>query len=101
MSSNQDNLMHKRKRPLAEFLEKRHKKEFSVQMAKGEEFSCPDCRKNIFNGNVFSGCICLGQDMNRKVFIKKSEGGVKVRFSRGWDQENIEMLLEVLQRKNR
>ena len=92
----------KKSRPLSAFLEKRQKsKEFSVQLAKGEEISCPDCRKNIFDGNVFSGCICLGQDQNRKVFIKKSEGGVKVRFSRGWDQENIEMLLEVLQKKNR
>lgn len=91
----------KKKRPLAAFLEKRHKKEFSVQLAKGEEIGCPDCGKNIFDGKIFSGCICLGQDMDRKVFIKKSEDGVKVRFSKGWDQDNIEMLLEVLQKKNR
>lgn len=93
----------KPKRPLAAFLEGRKKKkpqEFSIQLAKGECVTCPDCKKNIFDGSVFSGCICLGDDMERKVFIKKSEEGLKVRFSRGWDPENIEMLLEVLRRKN-
>ena len=55
--------------------------------------------KNIFDGKAFSGCICLGDDMDRKLFIKKTEDGVKVRFSKGWDKENIEMLLEVLRRK--
>lgn len=91
----------KKVRPLKEFLEGRKKKpsEFSIQVAKGETISCPDCKKNIFDGAVFSGCICLGDDRERKVFIKKSEDGIKVRFSRGWDQENIEMLLEVLRRK--
>lgn len=74
--------------------------EFQITMAKGEHVSCPDCGKNIFDGQAFSGCICLGADMDRKVFIKKSEDGIKVRFSKGWDQENIEMLLEVLRSKN-
>ena len=90
----------KRKRPLETFLEERNKpEEFSVLMAKGETFQCPDCRKNIFDGNSISPCICYGD--SGKVFLKKTETGVKVRFSKGWDQENIEMLLEVLQRKNR
>lgn len=90
----------KKKRPLTEFLEKRKKKEYEVHLSKGETVSCPDCGKNIFDGQLFSGCICLGQDMERKIFIKKSEDGIKVRFSKGWDQENIEMLLEVLRRKH-
>jgi hypothetical protein len=89
--------------PLKSFLEVRKKKiapkEFSIEMAKGENVNCPDCKKNIFDGQLFSGCICLGDDMERKVFIKKTEEGIKVRFSKGWDQENIEMLLEVLRRK--
>lgn len=90
----------KKSRPLHEFLEKRQKKtEYSVVMAKGEGVDCPDCGKNIFNGTAFSGCVCLGADMDRKVFIKKSEDGINVRFSKGWDEENIEMLLEVLRRK--
>lgn len=89
--------------PVKDFLEARKAKikkmEYSVHMSKSETVDCPDCGKNIFNGKVFSGCICLGDDMERKVFIKKSETGLTVRFSRGWDQENIEMLLEVLRRK--
>lgn len=95
-------LKDKKKRPLNEFLEKKKKnKEFSIQLTKGEQVSCPDCRKNIFDGSVFSGCICLGADMDKKLFIKKSEDGIKVRFSKSWDPENIEMLLEVLQKKNK
>lgn len=88
--------------PLKSFLEARNKKknEYSVEMSKGETVNCPDCKKNIFDGKLFSGCICLGDDMERKVFIKKTEDGIKVRFSKGWDAENIEMLLEVLRRKN-
>ena len=91
----------KKPKPLADFLEKAKKKhEYSVVMAKGEQVHCPDCGKNIFDGKAFSGCICLGDDMERKVFIKKEQDGIKVRFSKGWDEENIEMLLEVLRKKN-
>lgn len=87
--------------PLKSFLDgRKSKNEFSIELNKGESVHCPDCKKNIFDGKLFSGCICLGDDMERKVFIKKTEGGYNVRFSKGWDQENIEMLLEVLRRKN-
>lgn len=92
----------KKSSPVKDFLEARKAKlkkmEYSIHMSKSE-IDCPDCGKNIFNGKVFSGCICLGDDMERKVFIKKSENELTIRFSRGWDQENIEMLLEVLRRK--
>jgi hypothetical protein len=87
--------------PLKSFLDSRkNKNEFSVKMAKNEQVSCPDCKKNIFDGKLFSGCICLGADMDKKINIKKTEDGIKVRFGRGWDTENIEMLLEVLRSKN-
>src|ERR1700687_964495 len=90
----------KRSRPVQEFLAKRKpKQEFSIQLAKGESVECPDCRKNIFDGKVFSACICYGDDRDKKLFIKKSEDGINVRFGRGWDPENMEMLLEVLQKK--
>lgn len=91
----------KKPKPLQSFLEKKKQKVFSIplSMTKGESIGCPDCGKNIFDGTVFSGCICLGQDMDRKIFIKKSATGVNVRFSRGWDPENIEMLLEVLKKR--
>ena len=93
----------KKHSPLKDFLDGRQKKikkaEYPIQMAKGENVHCPDCGKNIFDGNAFSGCICYGDDMDKKIYIKKSEEGVKVRFGRGWDPENIEMFLEVLRRK--
>lgn len=88
--------------PLKTFLEKKEKKgkgEFSIQMVKGETVSCPDCGGHLISGDVFTGCVCLGDDMGRKVYIKKTEDGIKVRFGRGWDKENIEMLLEVLRSK--
>ena len=89
-------------RPLQSFLDKKKQKVFSIplHMTKGEKIDCPDCGKNIFEGTVFSGCICLGDDREKKIFIKKSESGVKVRFSRGWDEENITMLLDVLRKNN-
>jgi len=88
----------KKNLPLKEFLESRKlkKNEFQITMAKGEKVDCPDCQKNIFDGDVFAGCVCLGDDMDRKVYIKKNEDGIKVRFGKGWDVENMEMLLEVL-----
>jgi hypothetical protein len=91
----------KKKRPLQSFLDQKKQKVFSIplHMTKGERIECPDCGKNIFEGTAFSGCICLGDDRERKIFIKKSEHGVNVRFSRGWDPENIEMLLELLKKK--
>lgn len=93
--------MKKGSKKLQEFIElrKTKKNEFSIQMAKGETVDCPDCGKHIFNGSIFSGCVCLGEDREKKVFIKKTEQGIKVRFGKGWDAENIEMLLDTLRKK--
>lgn len=88
--------------PLKDFLEARKKKkspEHIFQLTKGEIVNCPDCGKDLFDGNVFSGCVCLGDDRDKKVYIKKSEDGFKIRFGKSWDPENIELLLEVLRRK--
>lgn len=91
----------KKELPLKNFLKNRlNKNEFTIQMAKGESVDCSDCGKSIFTNHIYSGCICMGQDMNSKIFIKKSENGIKVRFSKGWDKENIQMLLEMLRSKN-
>ncbi len=97
-------LDHKKSRPLSEFVENRKKKlgkkEFSIEMTKSEIVDCPDCGQNIFNKSGISACLCYGQDMGRKVFLKKTEDGIKVSFPKSWSPENIEMLLEVLRRKN-
>lgn len=86
---------------LKKFLHKRkNNREFAVQLTKSQVVNCPDCGKDIFKDMIFSGCICLGSDMDKKLFIKKTEDGIKVRFGKNWDQENIEMLLEILRRRH-
>lgn len=87
--------------PLKEFLEDRSKKpkknEHIIEMVKSEQINCPDCGHGIFDGHAFSSCICYGD--NGKVFLKKTENGLKIRFGKNWDVDSIEMLLEVLRGK--
>lgn len=96
-------LQPKRSLPLSDFVENRKKKlgkkEHFIQMQKSEQVSCPDCSNVIFSEGAYSGCICFGAN-DKKLYIKKSEDGIKVRFGKGWDIENTEMLLEILRRKN-
>ena len=90
-------------RPLVEFVEKRKKrldkKEFSVDICKSETVECPDCGQTIFNNSGISACICYGNDMGRKVFLKKTEDGIKLSFPKSWGTDNIIMLLEALRNK--
>jgi hypothetical protein len=88
---------------LKQFLDNRKKKrtEFKVSMAKNETVSCQDCGQDVFIKGAFSGCVCYGEDMNNKIYIKKSEDGVTMRFPKSWDVENISMLLETMRNKNR
>jgi hypothetical protein len=67
-------------------------------MEKTEIINCSDCGQIIFNNNGISACLCYGD--SKKIHMKKTEDGIKVSFGRGWDTENIEMLLEALRRKN-
>jgi hypothetical protein len=94
----------KKSLPLASFVENRKKKltkkEFSIEMAKSEVVNCPDCRQTIFSNSGISSCICFGNDMGKKVYLKKTEDGIKISFPKSWNPENIEMLLEVLRSKN-
>lgn len=94
----------KTKKPLKlkEFLDKKtdkQKAKFELVMQKNETVTCPDCGKDIFAKGIFSGCICYGEDRNKKVFIAKTEEGFSIKFSRAWDVENIEMLLDTLRSK--
>jgi hypothetical protein len=87
--------------PLKGFLDRKKKpKEYRVEIAKSETVDCPDCGQTIFGSGGFSGCICFGQDQHRKIWLKKTEDGVQLRFSRGWDEDNISQLLETLRSKN-
>lgn len=90
----------KKESPLKGFLDKRSNKvkptEFAIEMAKNEQVDCPDCKKNIFDGNNIYTCVCFGD--SGKVYLKKTEDKIKIRFGRNWDIENIEMFLSVLRK---
>ncbi len=89
--------------PLKGFLERKKKsppKQYHVEMAKSETVDCDSCGKTIFGSGEFSGCLCFGQDQNRKIWIKKNDDGIQLKFSRGWDPDNIALLLETLRRSN-
>lgn len=72
----------------------------SIIMAKSEgPISCPDCGQTVFSNNQANGCLCCGENREAKIFIKKSDDGIKVRFSKDWTQENISLLLETLRNR--
>ena len=100
---NKEEVVKKDSKKLKQFLDGKDKKrsEFKVSMAKNENVKCSDCGQNIFVKGAFSGCVCYGDDRNNKIYIKKNEDGVTLRFPRSWDVENINMLLETLRNKNR
>lgn len=89
----------KKESPLKSFLNNRKNKkpQFNIRLTKSEHVDCPDCGGKIFNGTGVSACICFGD--SGKVYLKKSETGYTISFGRGWDPENIQMLLEVLRSK--
>lgn len=88
--------------PLKAFLDRKKKppKEHHIQMTKSETRECDSCGQTIFGNGIFSGCLCLGEDRHKKIWIKKTESGVQMRFSRGWSKDNIELLLETLRKNN-
>jgi hypothetical protein len=92
---------------LKEFIEtqkklKKSEAGYTVHLLKGESVSCPDCKQKLFDGKSMTGCLCYGSDMGRKVFLKKNENGtMTVKFSKGWDPENVQMLLEALKRREK
>jgi len=88
--------------PLKSFIDRKKKKakEYRVEIAKSETVNCPDCNQTIFGKGSFSCCLCYGQDQHKKIWIKKSEESIQIRFSRDWDQENVQMLLETLRKQN-
>lgn len=71
-------------------------------MSKAEiDSRCPDCGGKEFSGNQFVGCICMAAMRGSKVQVLKHESGnYELKFGRGWDSENIELLLEILKRRN-
>ncbi len=88
------------KKTLKRFLDSvKQKRAFEIKIEKSETISCPDCLQSIFQNNIYSGCVCFGNDMSSKVFVHKAEGKTFVSFSKNWDIENIEMLVDLLHKK--
>lgn len=88
--------------PLKDFVSKKDKVKKShqvINLSKSDTINCSDCGMKLLGEGLFSGCICLGQDRNKKVYLHKSEAGLKISFSRGWDLENIKLVLEELRKK--
>lgn len=90
-------------KPLKNFLKsKMEKREFAiVNLTKSDSVNCPDCDQQIVGNGIFSACVCLGSDMKKKVYLVKSEGKTVLRFSKGWDSENIKMVLEALHNRKK
>jgi hypothetical protein len=94
-------MVSKKGSPLKDFVERKKKpKEYHVELTKSEKVDCDSCGQMIFGNGMFSCCLCFGQDQHKKIWLKKTEDGIEIKFSRSWDSENIEMLLETL-RSNR
>ena len=90
----------KRELPLKKFLDKRkNRREHHVEILKSESVGCPDCGQIIFGNSGYSGCICFGSDRDHKIWVRKSEEGVALKFSRGWDSENIKLFLDLLRNR--
>ena len=87
---------------LSETARKIVQRAISTKMTKAEmALHCPDCGGKEFDGDKFVGCVCLGDlatEGNLKV-QKSEDGNYRIVFGRGWDRDNIEMLLEILKRK--
>ena len=96
--SKDDSVLKKDSRPLKKFLERRNKKKHSVPLAKSE-VCCPDCGGVILKSDNLTPCICYGENRNSKISLKKTDSNYVLTFSNSWDKENIEMILELLRRK--
>lgn len=61
---------------------------------------CPDCGGKEFTNGKFVGCICMGDFRMAELNIIRKGEGYEIVFGKGWDKEGIEILLDVLKRRN-
>lgn len=87
---------------LKTYLEQQDKRLDEAQFEKSEKFYCHDCGTDIYNGGKsLTLCICYGEDWNKDIKITKSESGIKMKFPKSMDTENIQMLLTTLRQTNK
>lgn len=89
-----------KKLKLREFLDSRQKKTEELDKS---EIKCPDCTSTLFKSgdSHIKCCICYGEHRNKEIKFEKNESGVKLKFPKTFDQENIEMLLDCLKRSKK
>lgn len=91
------------KSKLKQFLDNIEKKRSDpVELDKSEDIKCPDCKTTIYKKETTEivPCICYGEHMAKPIKINKSaDGMVKIKFPKGFDIENVEMLLEALKKQ--
>ena len=92
---------HSKKSKLKQFLEQRESRRTESLELDKSEIKCPDCTGVLYKGEKHIDlCICYGEHYDSKIKIVKSkEGGVKLKFPKKFEVENIEMLLDVLKNK--
>lgn len=87
---------------LKSYIEQSKKKRDEVHIEKSEGFHCHDCGADLYSGGKnLTLCICYGEDWNKDIKITKSEKGIKMKFPKSMDTENIQMLLTTLKQINR
>lgn len=86
-----------KKSKLRQFLEERK----TGELDKKENITCPDCKTELYkSGESFvKCCICYGDWHNKEIKFEKKESGVKFKFPKGFEPENIQMLLEAIKNK--
>ena len=82
---------------LQDFLTKVKDKKHTIKMNKSE-VSCADCGSLIMKNEKITPCICYGDDRFNKITLKKTDNGYLLGFSKKWDVDNIEMILETLRK---
>ncbi len=87
---------------LKNYIEQTKKRQEEIHIEKSEGFHCHDCGADIYGGGkLLTLCICYGQDWNKEIKITKHENGIKMKFPKSMDSENIEMLLNTLRQINK
>lgn len=86
--------------PIKNFLKNKvEKREYTIVNLTKSAVNCPDCDQQIFGESLISPCVCFGADRQKKIFFKSEKDGVKIRFSKGWDAQNMQMFLEAIKKR--
>ena len=92
------------KSKLKEFLENKEKKrqeylQKDIELGKSE-ICCPDCQSTLYDGKNINLCICYGDSFGSEIKVTKNDKNeIKLKFPKGLDADNIQMLLDSLKKR--